>query len=160
MPIMYCKMTDRQLMAHDFFKQGYNCAQATLKPFSDILPLDEPTLMRISSAFGGGFAKTRNICGAVSAIGMIVGLTYNDIHNDPEKDKAEVYKLTRGLTDKFTALNTSLLCGELLKNIRDITSDYRPTPRTQEYYNVRPCVKFVMDAVAILEDYLKNIGKI
>lgn len=138
---------NRAEKASDIFKEGQNCAQSVILAFADVLDLDYDLLKRMAAAFGGGFAKTRNICGAVSAIGMIVGLI-----DESDGDKASVYKQTRILTDEFEKLNGTLLCGELLKNMPNITKDYKPSERTAEYYAVRPCVKLVMDAVEIIQN--------
>lgn len=154
---------DRKDLAHDYFKEGYNCAQAVIMAFADILPCEEELLLKISSAFGGGFAKTRNICGAVSAIGMIIGLI-SDNGGNPEENKTEVYRNVRLLTDKFILQNSTLQCGDLLNNIEDITLDFVPSKRTKEYYSARPCVKFVMDCVELIENsdvfikYMKTIA--
>ena len=45
------------------FKNGYNCAQAVLLAFSDELEIDEKTLALISSSFGGGMGRMREVCG-------------------------------------------------------------------------------------------------
>lgn len=149
-------MTDRQIKAHDNFKKGYNCAQAVLLAFDDFLVgYDRAVIEKISAAFGGGFAGTRNICGAVSAFGMVVGLTYV-YSGDIAKDKAEIYRITQGLIAKFKEINGSMICSDLLANIKDITYGYQPSERTAEYYSKRPCVKFVMEATGILEDYLRD----
>lgn len=146
---------DRQTKAVEYFKEGYNCAQAVVMAFSDVLPIDEELLLKVSSAFGGGFAKTRNICGAVSGVGMVVGLLNHQL-DDVAENKKDVYQKVREIVDRFEADNSSLICGELLKNIKNITRDYVPSPRTAEYYKERPCVKFIVDAVRLTEDYLKE----
>jgi len=106
---------DRQQKAYECFKEGYNCAQAVIMAFSDVLPIDEQLLLKISSAFGGGFARTRNLCGAVAGIGMVLGVLKDSLGNVAE-DKKDIYEKVRSLTDKFEEMNSSLLCGELLKN--------------------------------------------
>lgn len=143
---------DRTIIAHDLFKQGYNCAQAVVLAFADVLPLEFKQLEAVSSAFGGGFAKTRNVCGAVSGIGMVLGLM-SEMSADATKTKLDVYSNVRQCTDEFMKLNGTLLCGELLRNLTNITSDYVPSERTKEYYAERPCVKFVMEAVELIENH-------
>lgn len=143
---------DRKIKAYDYFREGYNCAQSVMLAFADVLPLDVQTLKNISAGFGGGFARTRNLCGAVSASGMIIGLL-ESYTGDVSNDKKDVYKNVReGIVDKFTEMNGTIICGELLKGLKDITDDYIPAERNSEYYKTRPCVKFVMDAVGIIED--------
>ena len=109
---------DRQQKAYECFKQGYNCAQAVIMAFSDDLPIEEELLLKVSSAFGAGFARTRNLCGAVTGIGMVLGVLKDTLGNVAE-DKKDIYEKVRGLTDKFEEMNDSLLCGELLKNIKN-----------------------------------------
>ena len=52
------------------FLNGYNCAQAVLLAFSDLTKLDPDTARRIASGFGGGMARMREVCGAVSGMFM------------------------------------------------------------------------------------------
>lgn len=146
---------DRKQLAHDYFKQGYNCSQSVVLAFADILPIEFELLKNISSAFGGGFARTRNVCGAVSGIGMVIGLLNSHLENI-EEDKKDIYKSVRSVSDKFEEENGTILCGELLKNLPNITSNYAPSARTAEYYAKRPCVKFVMDAVDYIEEYIAS----
>ncbi len=148
---------DRQEKAYECFKEGYNCAQAIIMAFSDDLPIDKELLLKFSSAFGGGFARTRNLCGAVAGIGMVLGVLKDTLGSVAE-DKKDIYEKVRNLTDQFEAMNGSLLCGELLKNIKNITKDYVPSERTAEYYAVRPCVKFILEATKLTEDYLVSQG--
>ena len=82
---------DRQQKAYECFKEGYNCAQAVIMAFSDVLPIDEQLLLKISSAFGGGFARTRNLCGAVAGIGMVLGVLKDSLGNVAE-DKKDIYE--------------------------------------------------------------------
>lgn len=146
---------DRRVKGVDLFKLGYNCAQAVIFAFEDVLPIDRENLLKITSAFGGGFARTRNLCGTVTGIGMVVGLLHKDL-DDVEENKKDVYKEVRSLTDKFIAKNGYMNCADLLKNIKGITDGYVPDKRTEEYYKVRPCVKFVYEAIGILEEYIRE----
>ena len=62
---------ERGERARDFFLQGYNCCQAVLLAFADVLGsegfADESLLKTIGSGFGGGFARVREVCGSFSA---------------------------------------------------------------------------------------------
>lgn len=147
-------MVDRKKKAYDLFKQGYNCAQSVVVAFEDVLPLDRQTLLNVSTGFGGGFGRTRNLCGAVSAYAIVLGLYLHHIQNDPQKDKADIYKHVQQLVAQFKERNNSDNCGELLKNVKNLTAGYEPQARDEEYYKVRPCVKFVLDSVELLEKHL------
>ena len=47
------------------------------------------------------------------------------------------------------------MCRDLLKGLA-VTSDPTPEKRTEQYYKVRPCVKFVRSAAEILDRYLEE----
>ncbi len=145
--------TDRKQLAYDYFKQGYNCAQSVVMSFADILPLDKETLEKVSIAFGGGFGRTRNLCGAVSAMGIVTGLL-SDANAEISQGKKDMYKTIQDLVAKFKERNGTENCGELLKNVKNLTEGYVPQVRDEEYYSTRPCAKFVLDSVEILEKEL------
>ena len=48
---------ERQKRAEMLFMEGYNCCQAVLLAFEDLLEADRVTLLRMSSGFGGGIAR-------------------------------------------------------------------------------------------------------
>ncbi|MDE5911738.1 MAG: C-GCAxxG-C-C family protein, partial [Clostridia bacterium] len=62
----------RKQKAYNLFKEGYNCCQSVVLAFEDILPLDRKQLLAVSCGFGGGFGRTRNLCGAVSAYAIVM----------------------------------------------------------------------------------------
>ena len=64
---------ERQELAEKLFKEGYNCSQAVVGAFADLLPSDYDTLMRRASPFGGGMGRLREVCGAVSGMFMVLG---------------------------------------------------------------------------------------
>lgn len=148
---------NRKQKAYDLFKQGYNCSQAVVIAFEDLLGYDRQTLSKMSIAFGGGFGRTRNICGAVSAMGLVIGLLSNPTEN-PQEDKAHIYKAIQILRKAFVEINGSDNCAILLTHVKDLTNGYRPQVRDDKYYTSRPCSKFVLDSVDLLEDYL-NLDK-
>lgn len=150
---------DRKQLAHDYFKQGYNCAQAVILAFEDVLKLDKDLLCKMSVAFGGGFGRTRNMCGAVSSMGMIIGLV-GEVSDTPTTDKTDAYKSVQAVVAQFKEKNGTINCGELLKNVKQVTEGYVPQIRNAEYYNSRPCVKFVLDSVEIIENFLSEKEKI
>ena len=67
-------MIDRAKLGVNAFRQGYNCSQSVLVAFEDIVSLNREQLLSIGASLGGGFARTRNLCGAVNAMGIIYGL--------------------------------------------------------------------------------------
>ena len=143
---------DHSYKAAELFLNGSNCAQAVVLAFSDVTGLDEKMAARLSSSFGGGMGRMREVCGAVSGMLMVVGLLYG--YDDPgEKDsqKKEHYRLVQELAGKFREECGSIICREILKNP---PSDPNPTPRTEEFYKQRPCARMVMTAARILDEYI------
>ena len=63
------------------FMEGYNCAQSVFLAFEDMYELDRKTALRISSGFGGGMGRLREVCGCVSGAFMAAGLLmgYDDV---------------------------------------------------------------------------------
>ena len=143
-------MTEKEIRikkAGDMFLAGYNCAQSTAVPFYDVVDIDEKTLIRASYAFGGGVARTRNVCGVVSGIALIFGLNEPEIDYSDKDAKASLYEAAKELIDKFTDSNNTMLCSELL-------DDFEKNPPADIPYKEKPCLKLVEDGAAILCDYL------
>ena len=145
---------DHSNRAADLFLRGSNCAQAVLLAFSDVTGLDEKIAATLSSSFGGGMGRLREVCGAVSGMLMVAGLLYG--YDDPgEKDcrKKEHYQRVQHLAGQFREEVGSIVCREILKNPPS-TPD--PSPRTAEYYATRPCTRMVMTAARILDRYIEE----
>ena len=142
---------DRELQAIQYFMEGYNCAQAVILAFSDTIGLDKATCAKLSSSFGGGMGRMREVCGAVSGMLMVAGLLYG--YEGPEEGpiKKDHYTRVQHLADKFRAEAGSIICREILKNP---PSNPIPSPRTAEYYAQRPCARMVSLAVRVMEQYI------
>ena len=66
-------MTHRE-RATALFMEGYSCAQAVFGAFSDVTGIDADTALRLSSAFGAGMGRMREVCGAVSGMALVCGM--------------------------------------------------------------------------------------
>ena len=147
-------MTRREL-AMENFKKGYNCSQAIVLAFADILPMEKTTLSKLASSFGGGMGRLREVCGSVSGMFMVVGLLYGYDGPETGQVKADHYARIQELAHKFEEEHGSIICREMLGlNVKHDT----PTPeaRTDEYYKKRPCAEIIGDAAELLEEYLKK----
>ena len=143
-----------ELAVHNF-KSGFNCAQSVFLTFAERYKLDSETALRLSSSFGGGMGRLREVCGAVSAMFMIAGLEkgYSEPNNFELKSKH--YKLIQKLAGEFKKEFGTIICRELL-NLPEGADDPIPSIRTQEYYQSRPCEKFIAYAARIIETELLN----
>ena len=109
-------MMDHADRARALFLQGYNCAQAMLCAYSDVTGFDEALSARLASSFGGGMGRLRQVCGAMSAALMVLGLIHGyDDPADPQA-KADHYRLVREYAARFEAANGSIICRTLLEN--------------------------------------------
>ena len=142
---------DREYYAAKLFMEGYNCAQAVIMAFADLIGMEEKQCAKLSSSFGGGMGRMREVCGAVSGMLMVAGMLYG--YDGPEEGqiKKEHYGRVQELAEQFRAEAGSIICREILKNP---PSDPSPTPRTEEFYLQRPCVRMVTLAVRAMEQYI------
>ena len=142
---------DHSQYAAELFCKDYNCAQALMVAFCDVTGLETDVAARLASSFGGGMGRMREVCGAVSGMLMVAGYLYGYDTPGDDKIKKEHYQLVQELAGKFREKLGSIVCRELLENP---PSDPNPTPRTQEFYKTRPCVRMVALAAKILDDYI------
>ncbi len=133
----------------ELFFQGYNCAQSVFAAFADVMNLDKSTALKLSSSFGGGIGRMREICGACSGMFMVAGILYGYDEADDNK-RAEHYALIQRLANDFKRQYDSIICRELLAQLSPSSSPV-PTPRTPEFYRNRPCLKFIKFATALID---------
>ena len=142
---------ERDLYAAELFLKGYNCSQAVVMAFSDVIGLQEPYCAKLSSSFGGGMGRMREVCGAVSGMLLVAGLLYGYDTPDDASAKKTHYARVQELAGAFREQIGSIICRDILN---DPPSDPNPTPRTAEFYKQRPCARMVMLATQILEQYI------
>lgn len=152
-------MSDVSKKAYSLFKDGCNCSQAVLLAFSDEFDIDSDKLLTLSSSFGGGMGRLREVCGAVSAMFMIAGLKYGYSDVKDFNAKSTHYKLIQYLASEFKKQNESIICRELLKE-REDQNTLTPEKRTEGYYKSRSCPDIVETAALIVEKIIKCTGKI
>ena len=141
-------------IAKEKFTQGFNCSQAVALAFSDMLNMDENLLARLTSGFGGGMGRMREVCGAVSGMTFVMSALYG--YDDPKafEEKADLYKKIQTVANEFKNENGSIVCRERLA--LQTTGASAPTPehRTDAYYKKRPCPELVKQAADFIEDFI------
>ena len=123
--------------AEALFCQGYNCAQAAFGAFAEEAGLNLETALRLASSFGGGLGRLREVCGALSGVEMALGCLYGYDTPETGQIKKEHYARVR----------------EILKGA---DASPNPTPRTEDFYASRPCLRCVVRAVELLEEYMRE----
>ena len=137
-------------IAKSYFLQGLNCCQAVVMAFKDELKLSEEEIKKLTIGFGGGLARQRLTCGAVSGMTIVLGAIKSD-----GQDKAAAYFLIKKACDEFKAETGSIICAEMLSG--EILKDTSTVPeeRSPEYYKKRPCADLCYLAAEIAEKYIK-----
>ena len=146
---------NREELAIDYFYKGYNCTQAIVLAFKDLIDIDENKLLKIASPFGGGMSRLREVCGAFSGIVIVAGYLFGYDDNDTGAKKNELYSRIQELAKEFEKENGSLTCRKLLN--KDVVHDNPISEkRTPDFYKNRPCPKIIGSAAKILNDYIKE----
>lgn len=143
--------------AKNLFKEGYNCAQAVFGAFCEDFGFDFETAMKLSSGFGGGMGRLREVCGAVSGMFMVFDLKYGYTSPKAKEEKMQLYSHIQTLAKEFESDNGSIICRELL-NLQEKSSVPTPDDRTNEYYKKRPCAELVEFAADLVDSYMNKIA--
>lgn len=143
------------IKAGENFRAGYNCSQSVVLAFEDLYKIDRETALRISSSFGGGMGRLREVCGGVSGMLMVAGLLYGYDEPKDYEGKSEHYARVQELAKAYEAENGSIVCRELL-GLDKKREEPTPEQRTAEYYKKRPCEQLVRMAAGIMEEYIKE----
>ena len=69
-------MTFHEEEAVRLFREGCNCSQAVFTAFSDVTGIEKNTALRMSSSFGGGMGRLREVCGALSGAFLAAGCLF------------------------------------------------------------------------------------
>lgn len=173
---------ERARTARQNFLDGYNCCQAVMLAFADIFGTDENTIATITSGFGGGMARMREVCGTVTAMGMAAGFMSPAVRPKNMAERTANYALVQELAGEFRKENGSIVCWELLglparpsetgqarpsgNTVPQEPADTAaaacmepPTPseRTPEYYRRRPCPDLVACSARIIARKLTEL---
>lgn len=154
-------MEDRVGKAVENFMSGYGCCQSVFAVFADIYGMSDIQAKSLAAGFGGGVGRLRMMCGAVSALVMLAGLSDGQTEGDDRAGKAHCYKVVQELLEQFKLRNGSVICAELLGLLGQpkAVGSYVPDERNAEYYAKRPCAAKVESAARIFQEYLDRKAK-
>ena len=155
---------ERVAKARRLFKEeGYNCCQAVVLAYNDIFGIDDMTAATMSSGFGGGMGRMREVCGSDSGMVMLAGLIAPAADPSAKDGRTRNYSLVQEAAGEFKEINGSIVCKELLGLVPMGSSSPapkespEPSDRTPEYYRKRPCEELVgISARIIGEKILKS----
>lgn len=98
--------------AGDYFKEGYNCAEAIFLTFREILaPEMDPAMIKLITGFGSGVGESGCMCGALTgsvvALNMVKGRTTN------QESREEAYQYAKEFSERFTEKFGTTCCRSL-----------------------------------------------
>ncbi len=148
---------ERVQRAVELFMSGYGCCQSVVAAFADIYGLTDTQAKLIAAGFGGGVGRLRMMCGAVSGMVVLAGLSDGQTEGDDKEGKAHCYKVVQQLIAKSKEENGSVICAELLGIKGEVPmGNFVPDERNAEYYKRRPCAAKVESAARIFATYLDS----
>lgn len=134
-------MESRVGKAKELHKRGFNCCQAVVCSYCDLLGMDAETAFRASEAYGLGIAKRYETCGSVCGMMMLAGLKNSDGNLEKPGSKFSTFDLGHEMAEKFETWNSTCSCAKL-----------RGTDGVTD--RLRSCRGCVADCARIVEDYL------
>lgn len=148
---------ERVEKARRLFKDGgYNCCQAVVMAYSDLFGINDETAAAMSSGFGGGMGRMREVCGSVSGMVMLAGLISPATDLSNKEWRTANYALVQEMAEEFRSINGSIICKELLGLVpmgscSPVPKESpEPSDRTPEYYKKRPCEELVVISARIV----------
>ena len=146
-------MGEKAEEARSLFRSGANCAQSVLVPFAAECGMSEEEAMKLASSFGAGMGRLREVCGALSAAFMVLGVKRGYACLDCKDVKDAHYACVQRFAAAFKEAHGSLLCRDLL-GLGEGPDSPISEPRTEAYYAERPCETFIAFAADRLERVL------
>lgn len=151
-------VNERVERARGYFLEGYNCAQAVVMAFDDVMEMDAAMLARLAASFGGGMGRMREVCGTVSGMAMVASAIEPSVDPKNMVKRQANYALVQSFANCFRRENGDIVCRRLLglEPMVEQTETAMPSERTAEYYKKRPCVEYVACAARIVAEELAS----
>jgi C_GCAxxG_C_C family probable redox protein len=143
------KMSRADLAASNIASRKMNCSQCVLTAFCEELGLETGLARKIAMGFGGGMGRSGKTCGAVTGAFMVIGLKQDLTAENAQQTKDKVYALVREFSQRFTEINGTTTCKELLGC--DLSTAEGVAAANEKSLFTTLCPKFVHDAVEVLE---------
>jgi C_GCAxxG_C_C family probable redox protein len=150
-------MTPHKIRAKELFESGAQCTQAAFGALCDVTGISPDDALALSASFGGGIGRMREVCGALSGILMAIGLRFGryplgDAQTGSNKDRH--YRLTQYVSAEFKRKVGSIYCYQLL-DLPHAAQVPVSQPRTNDFYQSRPCLGIILAAVEVFDELLE-----
>jgi C_GCAxxG_C_C family probable redox protein len=139
--------------ALEYFRGGFNCAQAVFTVFAKEKNVDEATALKIACGFGGGMGRLQATCGAVTGAYMAIGLNHGKSLDDEGNEKREkTYSLVKTFDAEFKNIFSVVTCRELMQC--DLNTEAGKKYAAEHNLVEKVCERCVTEAVKIVEKIL------
>jgi C_GCAxxG_C_C family probable redox protein len=132
------------------FNGDFNCAQSVFAAFAPRFGIPEETALKLASAFGGGFARRGEVCGAVTGALLVLGLASGAA---TKAGKLEAYRLAQEFMQRFEAKHATVICRQLIAC--DLTTEEGRQQAAEKDVFTGVCTPLVCDAVEMAHALLK-----
>ena len=134
------------------FENGMNCAQSVISVFANDMGLDPSLALKLSSTLGGGVGRKQEICGAINAGALVIGLMYGNQSPSDKESKEQASVLARQFLNKAEQEYGGLTCRHVLQASLETPSD-REQVKEQNLTKIRcnPCISKVVSMLEQLE---------
>ncbi|HEX3033102.1 MAG TPA: C-GCAxxG-C-C family protein [Bacillota bacterium] len=136
-----------KMKAGGYFKEGYNCAEATLKAANELLDLGlAPGMEKMATVFGGGMGQAGCVCGALVGGNMALGLMKG--RTSTAQDRMPAYQAAKELHDRFKEKFGSTCC-----RVLNPGADYESVDHKKR------CLKYTGNGAGLVLEYLLELRK-
>ena len=135
------------------YRDGLNCAQSILTVFGAECGIEREMAKRITSSFGGGMCQG-DVCGAVAAAIMVIGLRFGDSETGDFETKKKVVDVVQQYSKDFKDKHESMQCRELLPKALKVFEETQLLKSQSS--KKEACVEYVKTAAEILEECLRD----
>jgi C_GCAxxG_C_C family probable redox protein len=137
-----------------YHKQGFSCAQSVLAYFADRFEVPIDLALKISVPFSGGISRLGQMCGAVSAGIMVIGLAYGNTTPEDKAAKEKTFQLTQEFVNQFKLRNGALSCTDLLGYDLAIP-EQRQAATDQNLFKCQ-CPDYVQSSIEIIHELFEQ----
>lgn len=104
---------DKKELAIALHDRKFNCCQAVACAFAQEAGVDVAALFKAGEGFGLGMGCMDGTCGALSGAILVAGFLNSDGNIDAPATKADTYKLSKEMLNRFREKCGSTVCREL-----------------------------------------------
>lgn len=136
------------------FSEGCRCSEAILAEYGAGFGLAPDLAMKIGCVFGGGLGSTGDVCGAVTASIMVLGLKHGRTDKDDAASRIAADVKVKEFLERFKKKHKHHRCNDLVGYDRSTPEGHDKAAAAGVFKKL--CPGYVEDAARILEELLER----